>query len=92
MAYLTWKQKKEVMTDINEVALVLLEFYISKLGTSDYSYADDVVAKALEWTERKVGENRRKLTKYKYFRQEVTKNNTTTHVETFIGERWKKTT
>ena len=89
MNYLTLTQKIDVMTDCNEVALVLLEFYISKTGYKNYSYSDDIVAKALCWKQSKVQKNRLLLVKHKYFSQIITRNSAVTHTETIIGQRWE---
>ena len=61
ITYLTLEQKRQVMELTNEIGLVLLEFYLSKAGTPDYEYTDAKTAKALNWTIKKVGDNRRAL-------------------------------
>jgi len=86
---MNWKQKKEVIKDTNEIGLVLLDFYYSKIG-ADYDYKDDRVAKALDWKVTKVRDNRLKLEKAGYFKQVITKNSTTIVYNTILGHtRWQ---
>ena len=85
---MTWTQKKEVVADINEIALMLLEFYYSKAGF-DYEFEDAQVAKALDWTVKKVSDNRRRLEKAGYFKKEITRNSKSSTLNVLIGkESW----
>ena len=86
--YMTWKQKLEVVNDTNEIALMLLEFYYSK-ASMKYDFDDEQVAKALNWTTKKVSDNRRKLEKVGYFNKEITRNSKSSTLNILIGhERW----
>ncbi len=90
--YMTWKQKLEVIEDINEVALVLLEFYYSKTGYEKYEYSDEQVAHALNWTVRKTRDYRLRLEKAGYFSQAKGSNSKgDTFLYTSLGHRrWSK--
>ncbi len=86
--YMTLKQRLEVIRDTNEIALFLLDFYYSKAG-SKYDYTDTQVSNAINWTEKKVAENRRKLEKAGYFKKEVTKNSKSSTLNVLLGhQRW----
>ena len=88
---MTWTQKKEVMADINEAALVLLEFYYSKSNLPDYDYKDERVSKALDWTITKVRDNRIKLEKKEYFKKVVIRGRVDTQTRFTLGhERWSR--
>ena len=85
---MTLKQRLEVIQDTNEIALFLLDFYYSKAGTK-YDYTDIQVAKAINWTEKKVAENRRRLEKSGYFKREITKNSKSSTLNVLLGhQRW----
>jgi len=84
--YLTLKQKLKVIRETNESALFLLEFYMSKSGIQEYSYSDDIVAKTIEWTPRKVKDNRLKLEQAGLFRRETYGSGEKKAIITFIGE------
>jgi DNA-binding Lrp family transcriptional regulator len=87
---MTLTQKLEVVSDTSEITLFLLEFYYSKSGTK-YDYTDKQVATAINWTEKKVAENRRKLEKAGYFKREVTKNSKASTLNVLLGHsRWQK--
>jgi len=87
--YMNWGQKKEVIKDINEVALVLLEFYYSKAGMTDYEYSDKQVARALDWSVSKVRDYRLKLEKANYFKKTVVRSRTDTSTIVLLGHsRW----
>ena len=89
--YMNWTQKKEVIKDINEIALVLLEFYYSKAGLEGYAFTDKQVAKALDWSLSKVRDYRLKLEKEGYFNKTIIRGRTDTSTIVLIGhERWKK--
>jgi len=68
------------MKKTNESALVLFEFYLSKSGTPDYEYADERTAKAIEWTVRKVQDNRQMLQRANLYRTEKDKISTVTTI------------
>ena len=88
MAYLTIKQKRYVIGEIGDSALVLLEFYLLKSGTEGYLYKDSIVGEALGWTTSKVQRYRLELTKHKLFRQVEMKKGSDTMLQTIIGELW----
>jgi len=89
MAYLTLQQKKDVVKDTNEVALYLLDYYYSKANTPNYDYLDERVAKALDWTTRKVGENRRKLEKAGYYKKVVVRDRSNSSTLVTLGhQKW----
>lgn len=67
--YLRLQDKKEVMTKCGDAALILYEFYVSKAGTPDYSFSDELAAKALGWSVQKVKRTRLILTKSNFFKQ-----------------------
>lgn len=69
--YLTQKQINELIKDANEIAYVLFVFYLGKSATPDYDFKDERVAKALQWSVRKVAENRRLLQKRGWFKKLV---------------------
>jgi len=73
MVYLTQKEKNYVVRKTNEVGLCLFEFYLSKSGTPDYEFADDKTATAIEWSIRKVRDNRQALQKANLYRTEKDK-------------------
>ena len=70
MVYLTLAQKVEVMGLVNEVGLVLFEFYLSKIGVDQYQYTDEKTARSLNWTVRKVANTRRDLIKHDLYKEE----------------------
>ena len=67
--YLRLQDKKEVMDKCGDAALILYEFYVSKAGTPDYPFSDDLAAKALGWNVHKIKRNRLALAKSNYFKQ-----------------------
>ncbi len=68
--YLEMKWKVEVMKEINESALVLLEYYYSKSGAKNFDYnSDESVAKALGWKTTKVRDNRLRLQSHDFYKQ-----------------------
>jgi len=89
--FLTIKQKVEIMNECGDSALILMEFYLSKSGTPNYSYADDKVGKSLNWKPRKVEMHRQRLQKAKWFRQDKGKYNSgEPFVVTVLGGRYIK--
>jgi len=74
--YLGLEQKVEVMTVLNESALVLLEFYYSKIGSNHFEWnKDESTSKALNWKVTKVRDLRQKLQKEGYYTKERYVNN-----------------
>ena len=63
-----WEQKRDVMSEVGEIGLVLLECYYSRAGLkSDHN--DSSVAKMIGWNKRKVQKYRLILTKAGLFKQ-----------------------
>ena len=88
--YMTLTQRKEVVADTNEIALYLLEFYYTKAHVPEYDYTDEKVARALDWTERKVKDNRLKLEKAHYFTKKVIRSRDDCQTRFTLGHiRWK---
>ena len=86
---MTWAQRKEVMSDINTTALVLLDFYYTKVGVKEYDFDDEKVAKALDWTTSTVQRNRLDLQKYGYFEHFITRSKSHTVHTVLLGhKRW----
>ena len=69
MYYLTLEEKREVMTDCGDSAVILYEFYISKGGVDDYDFSDGKAGRALGWTDSKVQRIRLVLEKKHFFRK-----------------------
>lgn len=67
--YLTLQDKVEVMAQCGDSAMILYEYYVSKGGKDNYSFSDELVAKALHWKIRKVKTYRLKLVANNYFKQ-----------------------
>ncbi len=88
MAYLTLDQKVYVMQEAGDGALVLMEFYMSKVGRKGYLYEDKQVAKALGWSISKVTRLRLALTKIDCFKQVRMSTKDDVMLQTIIGERW----
>ena len=89
--YMNLDQRKEVVANTNEVALYLLEYYYSKAGTPNYDYDDKRVARALDWTERKVKDNRLKLEKANYFTKVVIRSRIDSQTRFTLGHiDWNK--
>jgi len=87
------EQRKEVVANTNEVALYLLEYYYTKANTPNYDYDDKRVAKALDWTERKVKDNRLKLEKASYFLKRVIRSRIDCQTRFTLGhESWSNKT
>ncbi len=70
MTYLRLEDKRVLMKQCNSDAVILFEYYLAKAGVENFAYSDETAARALGWTERKVQEVRKKLTKADYFFQE----------------------
>jgi hypothetical protein len=90
MTYLTLAQKREVVKLINEMALYLLDFYLSKAGVPQYEYTDEKTANAIGWSLKKVSEYRRKLEANDLFRQESYGSGEHKAVITYVAERFRK--
>jgi hypothetical protein len=90
MTYLTLAQKREVVKLINEMALYLLDFYLSKSGVPQYEYTDERTANAIGWSVKKVGEYRRKLEVHDLFRQVSYGSGQHKAVITYVAERFRK--
>ena len=85
--YLKLEDKREIMSDIGDAALILFEYYLSKSGTPNFDYSDKKAANALGWTIRKVLDVRLKLTKAGYFLQRKGKyNDGSLIVTTYLGK------
>lgn len=67
--YLRLQDKVEIMQECNSDAVILFEYYLSKAGIGEFEFTDVKTATALKWTERKVQEVRKKLTKAGYYLQ-----------------------
>ncbi len=68
--YLRLQDKVEIMQDCNsDAAVILFEYYLSKAGIEEFEFSDYKASHALKWSERKVQEVRKKLTKAGYFLQ-----------------------
>lgn len=65
--YLTWIQKKEIMAECGDAAVILFEFFLSKAGIRDYQYTDSKAGKVLGWKNSKVKNVRLKLRSAGYF-------------------------
>jgi len=68
--YLTWIQKKEIMAECGDAAVILFEFFLSKAGIRDYQYTDGKAGKVLGWKDSKVKKVRLKLRSAGYFYEE----------------------
>lgn len=65
--HITLQWKVEVMRELNETALVLLEFYYTKIGQEFNMLNDSGIAETLGWKVTKVRDTRQRLTKHGYF-------------------------
>ena len=83
---LSLKDKKFVVSLINEVGLYLLEFYMSKSSVPQYEYSDAKTAQALGWTLGKTKDNRLKLEKVNLFKQDTYGTGEKKAVVTTIGK------
>jgi len=89
--FLTMKQKVEIMKLCGDSALILMEFYLSKAGTPNYAYSDEIASKALGWDSSKVKRHRQRLQNSKWFRQDKGKyNNGEPFTVTILGGKYIK--
>jgi len=86
MHYLTIKEKKEVILECGDAALIMYEFYISKGGAKDYQFIDSKTSAALGWDISKAKRIRLKLEKHKYVKTLTFSNKKGKYVVTYIGK------
>ena len=86
MIYLSIKEKKEVILECGDSALIMYDFYISKGGARDYQFSDGKTATALGWDERKAQRIRLKLEKSKYIKTIPFRNGKKLHIVTYLGK------
>lgn len=67
--YLTMDEKREVIRECGDSAVILYEFYVSKQNTKDYDFSDSKASRAIGWSREKVQRIRLKLEKYSYFKR-----------------------
>ena len=84
--YLSLKEKLQVINLTNEVCLFLLEFYMSKSSIPKYRYSDDKTAIALNWSTRKVKDNRLKLEKANLYKTDIYGTGDKKAIVTIIGQ------
>jgi len=80
--YLTQQEKRELIKECGDAALILFEFYLSKAGAPDYQYTDEKSGIALGWSTRKSKDVRLKLTKTGYFYEATARYGDGRHVTT----------
>lgn len=66
MHYLTEKEKKEVILECGDSALILIDYYISKGNIPNYEFNDSKTGYALGWKKEKVQRHRLLLEKNGY--------------------------
>ncbi len=86
MFYLGLKEKKEVILECGDSALVMYEFYISKGGMKDYMFSDKKTGMALGWNESKVKRIRLKLEKHRYIKTLTFKNPKGKFIVTYLSK------
>lgn len=74
MAYLTAKQKLEVLKEAGDTGFILYDFYVSKGNTPEYEYTDIKSGRALGWLPSKVKRVRLVLENLGYLYVEKKKN------------------
>jgi len=84
--YLTSSEKKELITECGDAALILYEHYIAKAGLRDYKYTDSKNAFALGWEPSKAKRIRLKLEKANYLKTIVYRNKQGNYTVTYIGK------
>lgn len=75
--YLTMKEKRKVIDELNLTALFLLEFYLSVIVRKGYIITDEKTAKATGLSLRLVQDNRRLIFKSNLFHEIKTTNSDT---------------
>ena len=86
--YLRFNDKKELMSECGDAALILMEYYLSKGGAFGFEFTDEKSADVLGWSERKVGDSRRRLIKAYYFLQKSGRySDGTVFKTTFLGKK-----
>lgn len=75
--YLTMKEKRKIIDELNLTALFLLEFYLSVIVRKSYIITDEKTAKATGLSLRVVQDNRRLLIKSNLFYESKTTNSDT---------------
>ena len=86
-AYLTEKERREVILDVGDNALILYEHYINKGNIKDYEFTDLKNANALGWKESKAKRLRWILQQNGYIHTAVFTHSTTRRVtHTYIGK------
>jgi len=72
--YLTWKEKRKIINELNLTALYLLEYYLSVITRKRYVITDDKAAAATGLSLRAVKDARRLLIKNNLFYETRTTN------------------
>jgi len=84
--FLRLEDKKDLMKECGDAAMILFEYYLSKAGLENYEYTDQKCGLALGWSTRKVQETRLKLSRAGYFLQRKGKLQGGTVIFTYLGK------
>lgn len=69
MAYLTSEQKREVIQECGDSALILYEYFVSKGNIDNFEFTDVKSSRSLGWAVAKTQRIRLVLEKHNYFRK-----------------------
>ena len=67
--YLTLENKKTIITECGDAALILLDYFYLKANVPNFKHTDEKASYSLGWSTRKAKDIRLKLTKAGYFHQ-----------------------
>jgi len=89
--YLKLTEKKELIQECGDAALILYEYWLLKAGIPDFQFTDYKSAKALGWSQSKATQIRLKLTKADYFHEASARYTDGRHVTTsYLGKEMVK--
>jgi len=73
MKHLRLSDIRTLIAECGDAANTLMQYYLMKYDAKNFTYTDDKAARTLGWSERKVRDNRVKLTKAGWFYWKISK-------------------